>query len=66
MREINLLRTRQANGGQIVPLENQADVKIMDHARKEVQPGRCVAPSPVACSFDLGLTQHAQLLLYIH
>ncbi|KAL8742856.1 MAG: hypothetical protein Q9190_004719 [Brigantiaea leucoxantha] len=29
----------RANGGEIVPLEKQADVKIVDHARKEAIPG---------------------------
>ncbi|KAM0803527.1 hypothetical protein BDR22DRAFT_945213 [Usnea florida] len=29
----------KANGGEIVPLEKNADVKIVDHARKEAPPG---------------------------
>ncbi|KAG8532712.1 uncharacterized protein KY384_002589 [Bacidia gigantensis] len=29
----------QSNGGSVVPLEKQADVKIVDHARKEQIPG---------------------------
>lgn len=29
----------QANGGEVLPLENQADIKIVDHAKKEALPG---------------------------
>ncbi|KAL2044942.1 hypothetical protein N7G274_002717 [Stereocaulon virgatum] len=29
----------KVNGGEVVPLEKQADVKIVDHARKEALPG---------------------------
>ncbi|MCJ1463828.1 hypothetical protein MMC07_002437 [Pseudocyphellaria aurata] len=29
----------QANGGEVMPLENQADIKIVDHAKKEALPG---------------------------
>lgn len=32
----------QANGGEILPLEKHADVKIVDHARKEAPPGTYV------------------------
>lgn len=32
----------QANGGEVVPLEKQADVIVVDHARKETPPGRHV------------------------
>ena len=38
------LTSFQANGGEVVPLEKQADVKIVDHARKEALPGTYVAP----------------------
>jgi hypothetical protein len=31
------------NGGEVVPLEKQADIKIVDHARKEALPGTYVA-----------------------
>lgn len=29
----------QSNGGQVVPLEKQADIMIVDHMRKDVAPG---------------------------
>ena len=38
------LTSFQANGGEVLPLEKQADVKIVDHARKEALPGTYVAP----------------------
>lgn len=41
---ITLLISSQANGGDILPLEKHADVKIVDHARKEAPPGSYVAP----------------------
>lgn len=34
----------QANGGEVLPQENEADIKIVDHARKESLPGTCVLP----------------------
>ena len=34
----------KANGGEILPIEKTADVKIVDHARKEALPGTCVSP----------------------
>lgn len=37
----------QTNGGEVVPLEKQADVTIVDHARKEIPPGRHVFPKIV-------------------
>lgn len=33
----------KANGGEVLPLENQADIKIVDHAKKEALPGTYVA-----------------------
>lgn len=33
------LRMSQANGGEVTRLEKQADIKIVDHARKEALPG---------------------------
>lgn len=37
----------QANGGEVVPLEKFADVKIVDHVRKDNAPGTCVSESIV-------------------
>lgn len=46
MFENTLLTSAQANGGEILPLEKNADVKVVDHARKEAPPGSYVAPPP--------------------
>lgn len=37
------LTFRQANGGKVVPLDKQADVIIVDHARKEAPLGSYVS-----------------------
>lgn len=34
----------QSNGGEVLPIEKHADVKIVDHARKEALPGTYVPP----------------------
>jgi len=39
---VGLADAVQANGGEILPLEKNADIKIVDHARKEALPGTCV------------------------
>ena len=38
----------QANGGEVFPLEKQADVKIVDHARKEAPGGTYVLQDSVS------------------
>jgi Rap1 Myb domain len=35
----SLLTYSKANGGEVVPLEKQADILIADHARKDIPPG---------------------------
>ena len=40
---IKPLILEQANGGKVLPVEKYADVKIVDHARKEALPGTFVA-----------------------
>lgn len=52
--EITLLISSQANGGEVLPLEKTADVKIVDHARKEAPPGSYVAPQATQTPFTLG------------
>ena len=37
--ELELLTLCQANGGEVLPIEKHADLKIVDHARKEALPG---------------------------
>ena len=46
--EIFELKYPQANGGDVLPLDKQADIRIVDHARKEVLPGTCVI-HPSSC-----------------
>lgn len=43
--ELELLTLCQANGGEVLPIEKHADVKIVDHARKEALPGTYAALS---------------------
>ena len=43
--KITLLTSSQVNGGEVLPLEKNADVKIVDHARKEAPPGSYVGNS---------------------
>ena len=43
--EIELLIVCQANGGEVLPIEKHADIKIVDHARKEAVPGTYAAHS---------------------
>ncbi|KAL8822695.1 MAG: hypothetical protein Q9191_006575 [Dirinaria sp. TL-2023a] len=38
-RDIKFWLSQRANGGKVVPLDKQADVMIVDHARKEAPPG---------------------------
>ena len=38
----SVLTIVQANGGEVLLVEKYADVKIVDHARKEALPGTCV------------------------
>ena len=45
LREIELLTLCQANGGEVLPIEKHADIKIVDHARKEALPGTYAAHS---------------------
>ena len=45
MVKITLLTSLQINGGEVLPLEKNADVKIVDHARKEAPPGSYVGNS---------------------
>lgn len=40
-----LLTLCQANGGEVLPTEKHADLKIVDHARKEALPGTYAALS---------------------
>lgn len=42
MMSIMQLTPWKANGGEVLPLENQADLKIVDHAKKEALPGTYV------------------------
>ena len=51
----------QANGGEVLLVDSQADIKIVDHARKEALPGTCVAPLPSnACTSNLiALRRHS-------
>lgn len=45
LREIELLTFCQANGGEVLSIEKHADIKIVDHARKEALPGTYAAHS---------------------
>ena len=45
LREIELLTLCQANGGEVLPIEKHADIRIVDHARKEALPGTYAAYS---------------------
>lgn len=45
LREIELLTLCQANGGEVLPIEKYADIRIVDHARKEALPGTYVVHS---------------------
>ena len=45
LREIELLTLCQANGGEVLPIEKHADIRIVDHARKEALPGTYAAHS---------------------
>lgn len=57
----------QANGGEIVPLEKQADIKIVDGARKEALPGTYGTPYCFSFdSLDETSTDHEQLLFQIY
>lgn len=58
--KITLLTPSQANGGEILPLEKSADVKIVDHARKEAPPGSYVAPLVTQDPFILGAADHTR------
>lgn len=42
---LDLLTLCQANGGEVLPIEKHADLKIVDHARKEALPGTYAAHS---------------------
>ena len=44
-REIELLTLCQANGGEVLPIEKYAHIRIVDHARKEALPGTYAAHS---------------------
>lgn len=49
-----MLTSSQANGGEVLLLEKTANVKIVDHARKEAPPGSYVDPLAIQTSFTLG------------
>ena len=40
-----MLTLCQSNGGEVLPIEKHADLKIVDHARKEALPGTYAAHS---------------------
>ena len=50
---LTLLTFFQVNGGEILSLEKNADVKIVDHARKEAPPGSYVIPLATSFLFAL-------------
>ena len=59
LREIRLLTLCQANGGEVLPIEKHADIRIVDHARKEALPGTYATQSVHASWFQADVERPA-------